>query len=206
MTNIISFQKPGITRITAAFLQPLHYAISVPSIRQIFFCPDLCRHAPPFSPTLTQRLTNIGAASSVLPRHFIQYADFSQFSTPYFMQQQSMLNCPAALTAAYSDLHSWRLRLSVCILYSSDSVNCPCCFLHPDSSGVLPKTLCSSLTVHVLYPSHICSACPVPQTEAALLLRSALLLAVLVSVPVSRCSDPGQHQPVFPGYRPDPVQ
>lgn len=70
MTNIISFQKPGITRITAAFLQPLHYAISVPSIRQIFFCPDLCRHAPPFSPTLTQRLTNIGAASSVLPRHF----------------------------------------------------------------------------------------------------------------------------------------
>ncbi len=70
--------------------------------------------------------------------------------------------------------------------------------LASDSSGVLPKTLCSSLMVHVLYPSHICSACPVPQTEAALLLRSALLLAVLVSVPVSRCSDPGQHQPVFP--------
>lgn len=72
------------------------------------------------------------------------------------MQQQSTLNCLAALTAAYSDLHSWRLRLSVCILYSSDSVNCPCCFLHPDSSGVCPNTL--------QQPD---GACPVPPAISA---------------------------------------
>ncbi len=171
MTNIISFQKPGITRITAAFFAAFALC-DIGSIHpaDIFSALIFAGMLLLFSPTLTQRLTNIGAASSVLPCHFIQYADFAVLYT-LFYAAASTLNCPA-LTAAYSGLHSWRLRLSVCILYSSDSVNCPCCFLHPDSSGVLPKnTLQQPDGARPVPPSHICSACPVPQTEAALLLR-----------------------------------
>ena len=48
MTNIISFQKPGITGLLQHFLQPL--AVDIGSIHPAdIFCPDLCRRAPPFS-------------------------------------------------------------------------------------------------------------------------------------------------------------
>ena len=71
MTNIISFQKPGITRITAAFFAAFALC-DIGSIHpaDIFSVLIFAGMLLLFSPTLTQRLTNIGAASSVLPRHF----------------------------------------------------------------------------------------------------------------------------------------
>ena len=70
MTNIISFQKPGITRITAAFFAAFALC-DIGSIHpaDIFSVLIFAGMLLLFSPTL-QRLTNIGAASSVLPRHF----------------------------------------------------------------------------------------------------------------------------------------
>ena len=151
-----------------------------------------------FSPTLTQRLTNIGAASSVLPRHFYPICRLLAVLYTLFYAAAKHAELSGSFDSCIFRLAF--LAAAVIGLYFIFFRFCELSmlFLASDSSGVLPKTLCSSLMVHVLYPSHICSACPVPQTEAALLLRSALLLAVLVSVPVSRCSDPGQHQPVFP--------
>ena len=187
MTNIISFQKPGITRITAAFFAAFALC-DIGSIHpaDIFSVLIFAGMLLLFSPTLTQRLTNIGAASSVLPRHF--YPICRLLAVLYTLFYAAAKH--AELSGSF-DSRIFRLA-----------------FLAAAVIGLyfIFFRFCELSMLFLASPSHICSACPVPQTEAALLLRSALLLAVLVSVPVSRCSDPGQHQPVFPGYRPDPVQ
>lgn len=208
MTNIISFQKPGITRITAAFFAAFALC-DIGSIHpaDIFSVLIFAGMLLLFSPTLTQRLTNIGAASSVLPRHFYPICRLLAvlYTLFYAAAKHAELSGSfdsrifrlAFLAAAVIGLYFIFFRfceLSMLFLASRQQrLFAQNTLQQPDGACPVP-------------PSHICSACSVPQTKAALLLRSTLLLAVLVSVPVSRCSDPGQHQPVFPGYRPDPVQ
>lgn len=167
MTNIISFQKPGITRITAAFFAAFALC-DIGSIHpaDIFSVLIFAGMLLLFSPTLTQRLTNIGAASSVLPRHF--YPICRLLAVLYTLFYAAAKH--AELSGSF-DSRIFRLAFLAAAVIGLYFIFFRFCelsmlFLASRQHRRLPKTLCNSLTVHVLYPQPYLQRMPCPANRS----------------------------------------